>query len=421
MVEMKIFLIGNGYYLNRGCEAIVRGTLRILEAVYPDSRVENYFFGQEKDLERGFVFARADQSADIPQKLLPSAGPDPRFSFPWFLYQLGRRMGPHALGYLGCRQFENAFRSHVDSADVALQIGGDNYSLDYGFPLKHAVLDRSLKRKGVPVILWGASVGPFGAGSRTEKWMVTHLQRNVELILVRETASLDYLRKVGLGSKTFLMGDPGFVMDPVLPPPALLESIETKGTVGVNLSPMLHRFRSNGNNMRQWIHEAGILIRHLHECLNRPILLIPHVTQTGNDDHEFMQQAVREAGVDLGNVKTLPPNLTAAELKWVISRLDMLIAARTHATIAGFSSHVPTISIAYSVKALGLNQLVFGHNKFVIPMRELSPTHLVNLTRTVLEQAGDIRAHLSETVPRIRKSAFEAGTVLKEYLLMDNA
>jgi len=413
---MKILLVGNGSYLNRGCEAIARGTLRILQGVFPDSWVENHIFVREMDKSLAILAARADQAADIRQKILPSARPLARFSLSWLLYQLGRRLGPHDLGYLGCRRFENLFRSTITSADMALQLGGDTYTLDYGFPLKHAVLDRALRSKGIPVALWGGSVGPFGPGSRTEKWMGTHLQKYVDLILVRETASLDYLRGIGLGSKTFLMGDPGFVLDPIVPPPDLLKGIPIEGAIGLNLSPLLHRFHASGNDMPRWVNDAGALIRRLQESFNRPLLLIPHVTQIGNDDYEFMQEAVRRAGLDPGVVPALPPSLTAAEIKWIIARLDLLIAARTHATIAGFSSHIPTISIAYSVKALGINQQVFGHHKFVIPARELSPDHLVEISRTALGQSEDIRGELSQTVPRIKALAFEGGAILKEYL-----
>jgi len=416
MSRKKIILVGNGSNLNRGCEAILRGTLRILGEVFPGLLVENHFFLTEKAREKGIFVARPGISGGIPEEPLPAVRPVPRFSPTWLLYQMGRRIGPHDLGYLGCGQAEDVFRARLTSADAALQTGGDNYSLDYGFPLKHAVLDRALKSRGIPVILWGASVGPFGAGSRTEKWMIAHLRKNVDLILVREKASLDYLHRVGLGEKSILTGDPAFVMEPVMPPQKLLEGVSTEGAIGVNLSPILHRYGTSGNNLQRWISDAGILIRSLYESFDRPILLIPHVIQPGNDDHGFLHEAVLKAGIDPGNVTAVPQSLTAAELKWVISRLDLIIAARTHATIAGFSSHVPTISIGYSLKAIGLNQQVFGHQDFLVPARELSPQRLVDVSRRALEQADDVRSHLAGIIPRIQASAFSGGEILKEYL-----
>ena len=64
---------------------------------------------------------------------------------------------------------------------------------------------------------------------------------------------------------------------------------------------------------------------------------------------------------DLGNaVNIMPSEFNASQIKQVISQFHFFIGARTHATIAAFSSGVPTISIAYSVKAKGINKDLLG-------------------------------------------------------------
>jgi polysaccharide pyruvyl transferase WcaK-like protein len=57
----------------------------------------------------------------------------------------------------------------------------------------------------------------------------------------------------------------------------------------------------------------------------------------------------------------VPGNIGARQVKWVISKCRYFIGARTHATVAAFSTGVPTISIAYSKKARGINRDIFGH------------------------------------------------------------
>ena len=47
--------------------------------------------------------------------------------------------------------------------------------------------------------------------------------------------------------------------------------------------------------------------------------------------------------------------------------------ARTHATIAAISSCVPTLSLAYSRKARGLNQDVFGSQEYCVQPSEITP------------------------------------------------
>ena len=50
----------------------------------------------------------------------------------------------------------------------------------------------------------------------------------------------------------------------------------------------------------------------------------------------------------------LSEHLSAAEYKYVISKSELCIAARTHVTIAAYSVCVPTVAIGYSTKAKGI-------------------------------------------------------------------
>ena len=53
-------------------------------------------------------------------------------------------------------------------------------------------------------------------------------------------------------------------------------------------------------------------------------------------------------------ITLLPRTLECDEVKWVISKLDWFCGMRMHSTIAGLSTCVPTTSIAYSDKTLGV-------------------------------------------------------------------
>ena len=51
------------------------------------------------------------------------------------------------------------------------------------------------------------------------------------------------------------------------------------------------------------------------------------------------------------------------ELKGFIARCRFFVGARTHATIAAYSSCIPTFSVGYSIKAKGIAQDIFGTYK----------------------------------------------------------
>ena len=111
------------------------------------------------------------------------------------------------------------------------------------------------------------------------------------------------------------------------------------------------------------------------------VLLIPHVVplngDSKNNDADYMRPVVDSLS-DLGSrVRMMDSALNAAQIKQVISQCRFFIGARTHATIAALSSIVPTVSIAYSIKAKGINQDLFGHQDAVIESAEVSQTSLL--------------------------------------------
>ena len=74
---------------------------------------------------------------------------------------------------------------------------------------------------------------------------------------------------------------------------------------------------------------------------------------------------------DTGRVVMID-DCSAEELKGYISKCCFFIGARTHSTIAAYSSKVPTLVIGYSVKSRGIATDLFGtYENYVLPVQEL--------------------------------------------------
>ena len=119
----------------------------------------------------------------------------------------------------------------------------------------------------------------------------------------------------------------------------------------------------------------------------------------GNDDYAFLEEVMQiamqkklEQRVRLVDARSW----SSRHLKFLISRLRAFIGARTHATIAGMSRSVPTISIGYSVKARGINLDVFGTDKWVIDHKTLTGDKLAALLQEMLTKEDAVRAQLQE-------------------------
>ena len=89
------------------------------------------------------------------------------------------------------------------------------------------------------------------------------------------------------------------------------------------------------------------------------------------------------------------------ELKGYIARCRFMIAARTHASIAAYSTCVPTLVVGYSVKAKGIAKDIFGsYENYVLPVQSLSKEdELVNAFNWLYQHEDSIRTHLETMMP----------------------
>ncbi|MFC1762298.1 polysaccharide pyruvyl transferase family protein [Planctomycetota bacterium] len=400
-------LAGNGSYLNRGCEAIVRGTAKIIRETFDHPLFLNipfdinppYYLPEEKD-------------PGISHRTAPFIK---RWSPKWIVSQLFQRTLTRGFEQIMFR----SIKEDVCSASAVLSIGGDLYSLDYGVPKHLLLFDRYVRHLGKPLIIWGASIGPFDKEPRFARVMHRHLKEEVSAIFVREERSLEYLEKCGIRDNVCLMSDPAFLMESEHTSTGELSFDIEEGSIGLNLSPLMARYVGD-NSRENLICIAKDVIEALHKKTDRSILLIPHVTSPYSNDYELLEDIQGRLNPDyIKHVHLVPKDLNAAKTKWIISKVSCLIASRTHATIAAFSSCVPTVSLAYSVKAYGLNEMLFGHSDFVVRPDDIHPDKILEKAEVVLGQNKQIRKQLESSMQDIRNLAFDAGTKLRRILKMD--
>lgn len=93
------------------------------------------------------------------------------------------------------------------------------------------------------------------------------------------------------------------------------------------------------------------------------------------------------------------------ELKGYISRCRFFVGARTHATIAAYSTAVPTLVVGYSTKAKGIAKDLFGNwNDYVLPVQDIRT--IDELTKRfwwIYEHEEKIREHLQNIMPEYKK------------------
>ena len=296
------------------------------------------------------------------------------------------------------------------TAPLAISIGGDNYCYD-NMLSDLRLANSAFNRKGVRTVLLGCSIEPE---LLKREDIVADLMR-YHTIIARESITYEALKDMVKEQDGGIEGrkrmpqilcypDPAFTLQKrELPLP---EGFAEGNTVGINVSPMIQdNEKESGITME--CYEA--LIRYIIDHTDFQIALIPHVVWARNDDRKPIH-TLYEKFKDTGRVVEIGDG-TCEELKGYISRCRLFVGARTHATIAAYSSCVPTLVVGYSVKARGIARDLFGQEEhYVLPVQSLrNRDDLVKEFQWLSSREKEIREKLEKKMPDYRNKASETG------------
>ncbi|MDX2306636.1 MAG: polysaccharide pyruvyl transferase family protein [Hyphomicrobium sp.] len=402
----KIVLVGNSTSANRGCQAIALGTLALFREV----------LGPGVNMRSGVIVPAGSAGQGLPAvspKEPPQIAlvPRPRRSI---VRKVMRRLFGQRSGF----DYRELGRLLDGGADLVLEVGGDNYTLDYGRPYSFIDLDHALLGARLPLMIWGASVGPFNADPLFEKEIMGHFSR-LRQVFVRETISEQYLKSCGLENVT-LMADPAIAMQPEAPAKPCWDVDRSRGAIGLNLSPFQARQIAGGKKAFWDVTEGDIdrlaafgaeLVSWVVAEFGREVVLVPHVMAAvpWNNDYGVLSKVVSRLDPSTARrVQLLPDTLTAPELKWAMSELHTFVGSRTHATLGAISSGIPTAAFSYSRKSIGLMRDLYGHDEFCLGAEALSQEGARALIERLVASRDKAALDIANTLPTWRRRAREA-------------
>lgn len=382
---MELLIYGNGSAENHGCEAITRGTVALLG--------ENKYTVQSLDSEMDKKYG-LNEFVEL-WRAESSTKKNLRFVKAYLRMKLCKNYTD-----LDGLAFVDGIRRASEQTDLAISVGGDNYC--YPGTEIYGWLNKEYHEHGMKTVLWGCSVTP----EVVAKPNVTKDLQRYNLIVARESITYEAIRKIQ--PNTVLAPDPAFFMEPKACP--LDDRIKSGNVIGVNLSPMIISSESASGIAYE---NYKNLVAHILENTDSYIALIPHVVWSHNDDRKVLQKLYDE--FEKHERLILVEDHSAPELKYIISKCRMFIGARTHATIAAYSTCVPTLVVGYSVKARGIARDLFGaEENYVLPVQNLKePNELTKAFLWLSEHENDIRKHLNDFLPTYLSTAQAAVEAIK--------
>lgn len=374
--------------LNRGCEAIVRSAVDLIKSKKPNAIINLASFNPQSDQ----LIPNINTIFDATQNEIST------LSFNGIVSALKVKFQQDET-FLERAKFKKII-DLIPQHDVFLSIGGDNYC--YGEQTWIYEVDRLIKKAGKKLVLWGASIGDEDLSQPK----ITDL-KSFDLVLARESLTYEILKNNGI-EKVKLVADGAFNMqkEEVLLP----DNWQVGNTIGFNYSPLV--WKRNEDSKKA----AFDLINHIISNTDMTIALTPHVMVPGNDDYEVLQEFYSEFKAS-GRVLLLPNNLNAIQYKAFISKMRFFIGARTHATIAAYSTLIPTMVLGYSVKSKGIAKDIFGEEKLVLSINEISDSQkLIVKFEEMVSQEKEIITILANRIPEIKKNAKKAADYLFEII-----
>jgi polysaccharide pyruvyl transferase WcaK-like protein len=253
-------------------------------------------------------------------------------------------------------EFWKRLSEELKDCDAALDIThGDSFSDIYGskwFATTTLVKTYMVNSK-IPFILMPQTYGPFKA-----KWAASwakYVIIKADKVYTRDNISYTYLRSLGIKKDIMNTLDLAFAL-----PYKKNNEYSSKIRIGINVSGLLWNDCTNGNVFKlntDYCCYCRWLIAKLLQDEKYEVILVPHVLCDSREGMEFFENDSRAIRILMKEFPscTFPNDFKSAiDVKNYIANLDILVAARMHASIAAYSSGVAVVPFAYSRKFEGV-------------------------------------------------------------------
>lgn len=342
----KVLIYGIATYKNRGVEAIVNSSIKLLKDY--DITIATYDYDENKNkyTDKVKYIRHKYDVEDLSEKEQA-------------LYK--KLNDPREKEIL----LEKDVIEAIKDADICISAGGDNYT--YGEEYYLYVLDEESKRQNKKLVFWG--------GSLFDEIKCESLISDMGLfdaLIVRESITYEALKKHICQEKMICIPDPAFSLETKK---VGIDDFYNSKVVGINFSPLTIPNAKVGDKRFDSVIK---LINYILKETNYNVSLIPHVTTDNCNDLKTLN-AIYDLYKGNKRVRLEEDKYDCSEIKYLISKCSMLIASRTHASIAAYSTNVPTLVIGYSVKSRGIAKDIFGTYKdYVVSADVLEGDKLIN-------------------------------------------
>lgn len=264
-----------------------------------------------------------------------------------------------------------------------------------------------------PIVLYSQSIGPFNNYSLP---LAKYCMNKVNLIVVRDKITENYLRKIGIKSSIMLAADCAFVLDTSseekIKEILINEDIKLKKPlIGISANSMF-------GVSKEFIKLMANVIDYTIERYNAQVIFVPHVVspnKKGNGDDRIIAKQIYDLSNYKNKIVLINGEYSPEELKGIIKLCDIFIGGRMHANIAALSSCVPTLALSWSHKYEGIMREL-NQEKYVCDFQKITINDFKGMIDDLWKNRNEISDTLRVKVKEQKKSVFKTGKIISDLI-----
>lgn len=387
--SMNVTIINHVNSLNLGDCSLIYSTIKIVNSALKPGKIFLLSFNPKYD--KNLDFSRHVEILPSPSREANGGFDRCLIVIDMFLFILwsivlritGRNISLLTRNKEVCNAFVNA--------DLIIARGGDTLADTYG-PLSiiqhlyNIFLALIIKKR---VLILSASIGPFK--NRFWRWLLFNVLKKVDCVIVRDLGSKNILVSEGKINKkiVYFIPDVAFLLP--IERYKQYDSLFKQQKIFVGLVPsrIVYDFfsKSNKDYITLFAHLGDFIIKQY----NASIFLIPHVLYPISGDIELATKIFNK--MHHKNEVAIVYNKNPMKIKYLISKLDLLISPRMHPIIHALSTGIPVIGLDYNIKTKEVMKL-FGLEKWVLDVKTLNFECLINQVQEIVPRLDEISFHI---------------------------
>ncbi|MFQ6793945.1 MAG: polysaccharide pyruvyl transferase family protein [Thomasclavelia sp.] len=386
---MKVIgMYGIAGVYNLGCEAIVRGTYA-LDKYINDQEIKWIYFSPNAKEDKVKLL---DLPVEVVQTKRKNVFIKKVLNKLFDIFKVDRQI-PY-----------DDYRDILNQCDTVISIGGDIYTIPeyhrcknkYPYHNRMVEFGELALKMNKNLIIYGASIGPFGNYERAKNYYKGHLSK-VNAIFARENGTINYLNELGVNKNVYFLPDPAFALKGKA---GKCESLN-RNIIGINLSG-LSIFETYGEVTANTVKKLSRIVARIIDVTNCDLLFLPHVFSKYEVDNDYyiMDQIRNSIDSKYKNRIAISEFKDFLSVKKDLLRCKMVIAARMHCAINAMSEGIPTILLSYSSKAIGMCEFVYGNSEWVYNIKNIGDEDFMNHIMKMEKENERIRVDIIKNLNR---------------------